>query len=633
MQLLLIHSDGFSWKVNEKAIKNPESLTDKILGEYTTKESMMIVFIGVESSDIENTSLLIEKALLELQQALHDVKEINIILYPWVHLVKKIPAKPIDALRILQTLHNQLEEKLPELNILRAPFGYYKSFSLQCKGHALAERSKEILSGKEEKVIIEPTAEVTTALQAEDEVTSQFFVLTPDGERTPYDSFVYEDLKELQIFVNYETAKDRTVSSPPKHVELMKQLELIDYEEGSDAGNFRILPRGYIAKQLIEKHVTEMAIKYGAMIVETPLMYSYEHPSLKKYLERFPARQYIVQSGQKNFFLRFSACFGQFLALSEAIISYRQLPLKMFELAKSYRREQRGELAGIRRLRAFTMPDLHTAAIDMEMAKNEFQAQFLLALQYMYDIEVSFETAFRMTTDFFEENKDWIISLVKNLEKPILLELFDIRYAYFILKFEFNIVDAQKKAAALSTVQIDVENSERFDIKYINEEGRETYPLLLHCSLSGSTERVIYGILEEQIKNMQKGIKPQFPLWLSPIQVRILPVTEEFLPYSEKITLDLEQNNIRVEIDDRDISLAKKIRSAEKLWTPIIFVVGKKEADQNKVSVRYRKEKNQVFQSLKEAIKHIKEHTEQMPTFKRAIPKLVSHQPIFTRDV
>ncbi len=169
--------------------------------------------------------------------------------------------------------------------------------------------------------------------------------------------------------------------------------------------------------------------------------------------------------------------------MSEAIISYRQLPMKMFELTDSFRREQRGELAGIRRLRAFTMPDLHTIAIDMEMAKNEFETQFKLATKYMRDIEVDFETAFRMTTDFYEKNQEWIVSLIGNLDKPILLELFDKRYAYFILKFEFNIVDTQNKAAALSTVQIDVENSKRFDIKYINNQGQESFPLLLHCSL------------------------------------------------------------------------------------------------------------------------------------------------------
>ncbi len=632
LQLLLIHSDGFSWKVNDKAVRNPESLTDYILGEYTTKNSVMVIFICVENIDTDNTSQLIKKAILEIHQALEDVKETNVLLYPWVHLAKTTPAKPADALRILQTLQKQLQSKFPNFHILRAPFGYYKGFSLQCKGHALAERSKEITSEKKETEL-KTTVEVTTAITAEDETKSQFFILTQTGKLIPYDTFDYGDLKDFQIFVNYETQKDRTVSSPPKHVALMKQLELVDYEEGSDAGNFRILPRGYIVKHLIELHVLEMAIRHGAMVVETPLMYSYEHPSLKKYLARFPARQYIVKSGDKDFFLRFSACFGQFLTLSDATISYRQLPLKMFEMSDSFRREQRGELAGIRRLRAFTMPDLHTAAIDMSMAKKEFEAQFKLAIQYMRAIEVSFETAFRMTNDFFEENKDWITSLINNIEKPILLELFSTRYAYFILKFEFNIVDAQKKAAALSTVQIDVENSERFNIRYINDQGKEAYPLLLHCSLSGSTERVIYGILEEQIKRMKKGFKPQLPLWLSPTQVRILPITEELLPYSEQIAEKLEQNNIRVEIDDRDLSLAKKIRAAEKLWTPLIFVIGEKEVKQDRVSVRYRKEKTQEFQLLKEVITYIKEHTTDMPSFYRVIPKLVSQQPIFTREV
>jgi threonyl-tRNA synthetase len=376
-----------------------------------------------------------------------------------------------------------------------------------------------------------------------------------------------------------------------------------------------------------------MAAQYGAMIVETPLMYSYDHQSLKKYVERFPARQYVVKSGNKNYFLRFAACFGQFLTMSDAIISYRQLPLKIFEMAKSFRREQRGELAGLRRLRAFTMPDLHTATSDIKSAKKEFEEQFRLAYQYMNDIEVNIETAFRMTIGFFEENKDWITSLVKLLDKPILLELFETRYAYFILKFEFNVVDTQNKAAALSTVQIDVENSERFEISYIDSSGKEVNPLLMHCSLSGSTERVIYGIIEDQIKRSQKGSKPQFPLWLAPAQVRILPVSEEYLDFTTSIADELEQNHIRVEIDDRDLSLGKKIRAAEKLWTPIIIVAGEKELNEGKVSTRYRFNNSQEFQPLKNVIEFIETQTKDKPTYFRVFPKLVSQQPIFSRVV
>ena len=632
MQLLLIHSDGFQYKTKDKAVSKPEELNENILGEFNTEDSVLIIFVAVENEDKENLEGLIAKAVEEISQAMRDIKEKNLILYPWVHLSKTKPADPSDALYILKQLNNAIEKEFTEYEIRRAPFGYYKSFSLKCKGHALAERSKEILSS-EVKHKAEDRPEITTALSAEEESTSEFFIITPDGKLTNYKDYSYTKQKNLDLFVKYETDKDRTVNEPPKHVEVMRNLELIDYEEGSDPGNFRILPRGYVVKQLIEKHVIDMAINYEALIIETPIMYSYEHPSLKKYLERFPARQYVVKSGEHNYFLRFAACFGQFLAMSDSIISYRQLPLKVFEMAKSFRREQRGELAGIRRLRGFTMPDLHTVAENLDMAKKEFEIQFELAKQYMNDIEIQFETAFRMTKEFYEENKEWVESLLKSLGRPALLELFEKRYAYFILKFEFNVVDGQNKAAALSTVQIDVENSERFNIKFTNQQGEDINPLLLHCSLSGSTERVIYGILEEQLRRSAKGEKPTIPLWLSPSQVRILPVSDQFIEDAYKFSEIMKRENIRVEIDDRDLSLSKKIRAAEKLWTPIIIVIGKKEQEQGLLSVRYRKEKMQKHQSLEEIIVYIKQNTKNKPWFPQVFPYLISKQPIFTRIV
>ncbi|WP_455143192.1 threonine--tRNA ligase [Candidatus Hodarchaeum mangrovi] len=628
MQLLLIHSHGFAWKINEKAIKDPEPL-DEVLGEYSTESSVLIVFISVEVEDTKNRDKVILQGSDEIIHALNDIKETNVIIYPWVHLTKTNPARSSEALEMLRELTTNIKIKNRKLNIIRAPFGYYKSFSINCKGHALAERSKEILGD----IDIKSSIEVTKALEAEDQTKSEFFILTEFGEKVNFRDFNYNQHKELDVFVKYETAKDRSISTPPKHVDLMKKLELIDYESGSDSGNFRILPRGFVVKRLIEDQVLKIAAQYGAMIVETPLMYSYEHPSLKKYLERFPARQYVVKSGDKDYFLRFAACFGQFLTLSDALISYRQLPVKIFELAQSFRREQRGELAGIRRLRAFTMPDLHTVALDIDMAKAEFETQFKMAFKYMKDIDITFETAFRMTYDFYEENHDWIKAMVQSLNKPVLLELFNIRYAYFILKFEFNVVDAQKKAAALSTVQIDVENAERFNIKYINDQGQDSYPLLLHCSLSGSTERVIYAILEEQIKRIEKGQKPQFPLWLAPIQVRIIPVTDDLTSYALEISEYLESRGIRIEIDDRDLSLSKKIRAAEKLWTPYVIVIGKKEFEDKTVNVRSRQKKKQETLSLKALEVLIKEQVKDKPIIARVFPKLVSKQPIFTREV
>ena len=155
----------------------------------------------------------------------------------------------------------------------------------------------------------------------------------------------------------------------PPHVELMRRLELVDYEPGCDPGNMRYYPKGRLVKSLLENFVLDRASEMGAMEVETPIMYDMEHPTLKKYLDRFPARQYQIESDKKKLFLRFAACFGQFLMGHDMTISYKAMPLKMIEITRySFRREQRGELVGLRRLRAFTMPDMHTLTRDMGQA-------------------------------------------------------------------------------------------------------------------------------------------------------------------------------------------------------------------------------------------------------------------------
>ena len=279
-------------------------------------------------------------------------------------------------------------------------------------------------------------------------------------------------------------------------------------------------------KKLIENYVTQRVVEYGGLEVETPIMYDMNHPTLSEYLQRFPARQYQIESDKRNFFLRFSACFGQFLMAHDATISYKDLPLKIYELTRySFRREQSGELTGLRRLRAFTMPDVHAFTSDLDMAKEEFKVRYDLCLSVLKNIGIEnddIEMALRTTKDFYEKNKDFMIDLVKKLGKPVLLEMWDERIFYFILKYEFNFVDMSDKASALSTDQIDIENGERYDIKFTDKDGKSKHPLILHCSPSGAIERVIYALLEKEAIKMNKGQKPMFPMWLSPTQIRFI---------------------------------------------------------------------------------------------------------------
>jgi len=520
------------------------------------------------------------------------------MVYPYAHLSSNL-ASPKKAQEILIEMEYELKQK--NFNVKRSPFGWYKAFKISCKGHPLSELSREILPVKEE----------TESLKKERKLSSDWYILTEDGNLHDVGKFNFKSHENLKKFSFYEKEKSRAVKGEPAHVTLMKKLEIADYEPASDGGNMRFYPKGRFIKKLIEHYVTRRVVEYGGLEVETPIMYDMQHPTLSEYLQRFPARQYQIESDKRNFFLRFAACFGQFLMAHDATISYKDLPLKIYELTKySFRREQSGELTGLRRLRAFTMPDVHAFTSDLDMAMNEFKVRFDLSLSVLENIGIEnndIEMALRTTKDFYEKNKNFILDLVKKFGKPILVEIWDERIFYFILKFEFNFVDLSEKASALSTDQIDIENGERYDIKFTDKDGTIKHPLILHCSPSGAIERVIYALLEKEAIKMSKGEKPMLPLWLSPTQIRFIPVGDEYIKECENFSQELNKNEIykiRLDIDDREESVSKKIRDAEKEWIPIIVVIGEKEKNSKKFTPRFR-DKSVVDISKKYSMKEL----------------------------
>ena len=530
-------------------------------------------------------------ALKEIESHAQQVKVEKVFVYPYAHLSDDL-ASP----KIANDATVQLEARLQAegYETRRAPFGWYKAFHLEAKGHPLAELSRTVTPegapkpGKTVTVTTEAEEEQaeSEALEKEDVLKSEWHVLTPEGELVPADEFDYSDHPDLKKLYQYETQGTRAAKQEPAHIRLMQELELVDYEPGSDQGNFRWYPKGALVKRLLEAHVSDKAAEHGGMRVETPIMYDYEHPALMKYLNRFPARQYILKSEDKDFFLRFAACFGQYLIAHDATLSYRHLPARLYELTHySFRREQSGELSGLRRLRTFTMPDMHTIVADMDQAKEEFLAQYHACIDWMADIEVDYYPAIRFVRSFFEENEDLAGELAKAAGKPALIELWDDRFFYFVMKFEFNVVDTTNKASALSTVQIDVENCERFDITYTNNEGHQETPLILHASISGSVDRNVYALLESAARRGQKGEKPSLPFWLSPTQVRFIPVSEDFVDPCLEMA---EKLGVRADVDDHDDTVGKKIRAAEKEWVPIIIVVGDRELEGGEYQLRVR---------------------------------------------
>ena len=624
MRLLQLHSDFIEYEPIQKEIRDAEDIISK---SKIRLEDLVVAFVAVENRDDESIAKM---AVDDIKKYLDMVKSTRLLIYPYAHLSSDL-APPTVAINIIKSLESFAKGTINQ--VYRAPFGWTKSFNIKVKGHPLAENSKKISKNQEHVPPDQSHGEKeSSALKHEEKLQSFWYIAQPGGQITPVSKYTFKKQdKNLQMLVDYELAKNRAVNDQPAHVRLMKKLAIADYEPASDAGNIRYYPKGRLMKSLIEQYITRRVMEYGGIEVETPIMYDTKHPSLQSYFNRFPARQYNITSDNKQLFLRFAACFGQFLMAKDFNISYKHLPVKLYELTRySFRREKSGELVGLRRLRAFTMPDCHALCRDLNQAKEELLKRFDLSISVLDDLGLTIndvEMAIRFTEDFYNENKDFVTELINRLGKPVLVETWKERFFYFTLKWEFNFIDGLRKASALSTDQIDVENGARYNVEFVEEDGTKKNPIILHNSPSGAVERVIYALLEKSAKISKEGGIPSIPLWLSHTQVRIIPVNQEHIVYCEQVLAALTENQIRADIDDRDETVGKKIRESETEWIRYTIVIGDKEVNSDKLIVRDRNEGKQREITLHDLINEVKTQTRNKPYLPLNLPMRLSSRP------
>ncbi|QDI88034.1 threonine--tRNA ligase [Candidatus Nitrosopumilus sp. SW] len=583
MRILQLHCDSIEYTPTKKEIKSAEDIENP---QTQRLEETVVAFVAIEDGD---DSSVAKNAISQIKNSMEKIGCKKLLLYPYAHLSSNL-AKPSTAMSLLQ----EMESEASDLEVSHSPFGWTKSYKIQVKGHPLAESSKVVTK---DSAAPKDDDEITSdALKGESTIRSYWKIMSPDGTMTNIGDFDFSNHKKLEVLAKYESAKQRQVDEPPPHVALMKKLAIADYEPASDSGNMRFFPNGRLIKSLIERYVTDRVKEYGGYEVETPIMYDSEHPSMVSYFNRFPARQYNIDSEGKKLFLRFAACFGQFLMANQFQMSYKNLPYKLYELTRySFRREQSGELVGLRRLRAFTMPDCHAFCKDIPQAVDEIKVRFDLSQSVLKELgidESDYDMAIRFTEDFYNENKSSIEELVKKHGRPVLVEMWKEKFFYFVLKWEFNFIDNLGKASALSTDQIDVENGARYGIEFVDENNTTQHPIILHNSPSGAIERIIYALLEKAAYDSKKGKKPQLPLWLAPTQVRIIPLKEEFYKFCNNLHDKISSQNVRVDVDDRNESIGKRIREAEKEWIQYILVIGEKEAGSENLSIRDRQTGN-----------------------------------------
>ncbi|TFG00666.1 MAG: threonine--tRNA ligase [Promethearchaeota archaeon] len=674
MKILLIHSDGVEVEKHKEATSNPQKFQKD---EISISGHVLVAFISVEDQDTYDIDVISKQAADVIEEAIFSITEFpekvrqdneeireynrkiesgekkgnkrklkelvlkdhtkyrvdSVLVYPWAHLSKFLSNDP-RSMHVCPKIAEKLEERGIEASF--SPFGWYKSFKLSCLGHELAEMHRDV------KLYIQPEEHLESA---------EFRVLTPDGKELKIefdDNGNYIPLSEIEdedfhYFLHSELGSRRSEEAEePAHIKAMKKFELVDFDPNTDAGNLRWYTKGMIIKNLIKRYLEDKIIDFGAILVDTPLMYTVKNDKLTAQTARFPARTYWVESGRDRYLLRFAADFLQFDMFSKMNLRPEYFPLRVYEWEQyDFRREQEGELSGLRRLRAFVMPDFHTLCKDLPSSITEFKKQYELDKSIMEDLGIQDYIIFRTTQDFYEKNQEWIKDLVQSENKPALLELWDDRYYYFILKFERAVLSAQNKSATLATIQIDVESSleyieqdgkkrQKYNISFEDSDGKVKHPIILHNSPSGGLERILWGLLEIAEREIDH-IVPGFKTWLSPVQVRILTIGEEQNEYGEEILNELNKKGYRADLDDRDETLGKKIRRSEIDWIPYTIIIGGREQENQTVSVRKRlvgqefeSKKNTSKQingiKLKELIEMLDEETKGYPQYKLPLP-------------
>jgi threonyl-tRNA synthetase len=610
MRVLLIHADRFEYE-----IKDPTKMAEELPKGHEKMHSfkeVLVAFSTIESSD-DDAEAIARAAADDFAEVFHKVKAERLVLYPYAHLSPAL-APPKQAIEVLKATEAALKEKGIEVH--RSPFGWYKAFDIRCKGHPLSELSREFSA--EKKISREEVVE---------KISSEHYILTPEGEETRID---LENIDSAKVLDKYPALKKfilseeigRTKGEEPPSIKAMQRLELVDYEEASDRGHFRMFPKGHLVFTLLEKWAEQIATeRIGAIQIDTPIMYDWSLPDIRSQGISFHERHYTLKTEEnREFVLRFAGDFGLFRMMKGATISYRNLPLRVYEFSKSFRLEQRGELTGLKRLRAFHMPDVHCFTKDLEDGWREYMLLYKNYADLADATGVEYAVAFRIVKEFYDKYKSNLVELLKHSGKPALVEVLSQMKHYWAVKHEFQGVDSVGGAVQLSTVQLDVMDAERYGIVYTDADGKKKGCIICHSSI-GSIERWIYVLLEEALKHE----KPSLPFWLSPTQIRLIPVGQEFVSDCERVASQLDA---RVDIDDLDDKVGKKIRNAEMEWINMIIVVGDKEKSSGMYPVRLRSGEQRPM-TIEQLKSEISELSKGYPRARLPLPVLLSKRPVF----
>jgi len=415
----------------------------------------------------------------------------------------------------------------------------------------------------------------------------------------------FETKEELKAFLELQAESERR-----NHRTLGKQLKLFAIIPEIGQGLPVWLPRGYRMRRILEEYMLDLERDAGYEHILTPHINREELFKISGHLGFYKDSMYPpIDIDGERYYLKPMNCPAGIMVYKLEPKSYRDLPYKLGEFGTVYRYEKSGELHGLQRVRGFTQNDAHIFCTEEQLESSIDEILDLLDTFYK---DVGFDKyKFRLSLSDWDKKKDhyagdqakWLLAedTLRKVLKNRGLEYEEIigEAAFYGPKIDVQAYNVFGKEDSVSTIQLDFNLPERFDIKYIDENGEEKQPYMIHRALLGSFERFFSFLIEHH--------GGDFPLWFTPEQVYVIPISEKHREYSDNVYKDLKNAKLRVKLDDRNKSMQSKIRDAEKMKIPYIVIIGDKEMETETISIRTRKTKDQGLMKVQEFIDTLKE--------------------------
>jgi threonyl-tRNA synthetase len=562
MKIITLHCDYIRFKPLKKAIQKADELGSK---EGVEVREPLVVLIAVEEGDSE---VQVRELVKSVEKTAGEVKAKNIVLYPYAHLSSNL-AKSEKAKEYLERVGSAVSKRF---KVVRAPFGYYKEFELKVKGHPLSELSKEFRN----------------LVEGEGHLPGEY------------------DHKKLLNEIS-RSKLDTSKLKENDHRILGQKLDLFSFNETAPGMVFWH-NNGWIIYNGLVKFAREKNQKAGFQEISTPQILDKRLWQISGHWEKYKDNIFLTKYERRDFAVKPMNCPGGMLIYKSGTKSYRDLPIRVGEFGTVHRQELSGVLAGLFRVIKFTQDDAHVFCTESQLEGEIIEIMKTIDVYFKtfglsYHVELSTRPEKRIGDDKIWDKAEKVLEKVLKKQK--------VKYkvnkgdgAFYGPKIDFHVKDSLNRTWQLSTLQLDFAMPERFDLVYIDKDNKRKRPIMLHRAIFGSIERFI-GILLEHLNG-------NLPVWLSPMQVRVINFTDKNNKAVEKIVSKLENEvrGLRIDSDLESTSVSDKVRKAEIQRIPYIIVVGDKEESSGTLAVRARGEKPKFGVKIDKFVKDLREKIE-----------------------